>query len=123
MSLHLNAEDSDDNEAANADDTIRGATFRGAFSLDEACSLCSGKVPHFSVSTHFTVKPAIIQEVESQPWIPYTDDGAPLEINYTQPLNLRSVYTTFCELSEIVHRTLYDLYIHSGFSYNKSSTA
>jgi hypothetical protein len=35
MGLHLDAEDSDNNEDPDADDVVRGATFWGAFSLDE----------------------------------------------------------------------------------------
>lgn len=35
MGLHLDVKDGDDSEAANADDAVRGATFWGAFSLDE----------------------------------------------------------------------------------------
>jgi hypothetical protein len=72
-------------------------------------------------------KPAIVAHVERSSWVPYTDDGditkqlpefraltadpgAPLERNCTQPSNVRSVYRTFCELSEIVHRALYVFY-------------
>jgi hypothetical protein len=36
--------------------------------------------------------------------------GAPLERNCTQPSNVRSVYKTFCELSEIVHKAHYIFY-------------
>jgi hypothetical protein len=36
--------------------------------------------------------------------------GAPFERSCTQPSNVRSVYKTFCELSEIVHNSLYTLY-------------
>ena len=35
MGLHLEAEDSDDDRATDADKAVRGATFWGAFSLDE----------------------------------------------------------------------------------------
>ncbi len=42
--------------------------------------------------------------------IAHDGQGAPLERNCVQPLNIRSVYKTFCELSEIIHRTLYSLY-------------
>lgn len=72
-------------------------------------------------------KPAIVAHVERSSWVPYTDDGditkalpefraltadpgAPLERNCTQPSNVRSVYKTFCELSEIVHQALYIFY-------------
>lgn len=77
-------------------------------------------------------KPNILQEIEASPWIPYTDDGNYSSRNpfqqreltnnlgaaydrapgptYTQPSNVQSVYKTFCELSEIVHQSLYALY-------------
>jgi hypothetical protein len=72
-------------------------------------------------------KPAIVAHVEKSSWVPYTDDGdiakqlpgfqaltddpgAPLKSNCTQPSNVRSVYRTFCELSEIVHKALYVFY-------------
>jgi hypothetical protein len=72
-------------------------------------------------------KPAIVAHVERSSWVPYTDDGditkalpefraltadpgAPLERNCIQPSNVRSVYKTFCEVSEIVHQALYIFY-------------
>jgi hypothetical protein len=72
-------------------------------------------------------KPAIVDHIEKSSWVPYTDNGdttkqlpqyraltadpgAPLERNCTQPSNARSVYKTFCELSEIVHQALYAFY-------------
>ena len=33
-----------------------------------------------------------------------------MERSCTQPSNVRSVYKTFCELSEIIHKSLYTLY-------------
>jgi hypothetical protein len=33
-----------------------------------------------------------------------------MERSCTQPSNVRSVYKTFCELAEIVHKSLYVLY-------------
>jgi hypothetical protein len=38
------------------------------------------------------------------------DDRSSLGESYTQPSNVQSVYRTFCELSEIVHESLYTLY-------------
>lgn len=40
--------------------------------------------------------------------------GTPLDQHFDQPSNLRSVYKTFCELSEIVHIVLYTLYSPSS---------
>jgi hypothetical protein len=39
-----------------------------------------------------------------------SDQGAPMEPYCIQPSNVRSVYKTFCELAEIVHRSMYTLY-------------
>lgn len=92
-----------------------------------AWSICIGRLPHFSKETKLMAKPAIVNHIERSSWVPYTDDGdianslpgfraltadpgAPLERNCTQPSNVRSVYKTFCELSQIVHRSLYVFY-------------
>lgn len=66
-------------------------------------------------------------DIEASLWIPYTDDGrlsgkrlmvsyvdhgtgAPLQRSCEQPSNVRSVYKCFCELSELVHQSLYILH-------------
>lgn len=66
-------------------------------------------------------------DIEASFWIPYTDDGtplfnlmasrpadestgAPLQRSCEQPSNVRSVYKCFCELSELVHESLYILH-------------
>lgn len=68
-------------------------------------------------------------DIEASFWIPYTDDGeyspplnlylphanqnktgAPLQRSCEQPSNVRSVYKCFCELSELVHQSLYVLH-------------
>ncbi|KAK2073408.1 hypothetical protein P8C59_007695 [Phyllachora maydis] len=100
----------DDNEAA-----VQAATFWGAFALDHAWSLATGSLPQCSCFPQLPAKPAIIDDIEASLWIPYTDDGkaslAPLhEGSYQQPSNVRSVYKCFCELSELVHHSLYGLH-------------
>lgn len=124
-----------DDHIANGDDdnsqrTVRSATFWGAFALDQCWSLSTGRIPAFSQIAKLTPPPLIVDTIEASPWIPYTDDGdglsgarwqqqltgaagAPMERNCTQPSNVRSVYKTFCELSEIVHDSLY-LYYSPG---------
>ena len=59
-------------------------------------------------------KPEVVEEIEQREWIPYTDEGMPTERNWTQPSNIRSVYKSFCELSEVVHDTLFTLYKPEG---------
>ncbi|WKT49450.1 hypothetical protein QSH57_014380 [Fusarium oxysporum f. sp. vasinfectum] len=49
-------------------------------------------------------------DVEASVWVPYTGDGAPLQLQYEQPSNERSVYKCLCELSERVHKSLYLLH-------------
>ncbi|KAK0375101.1 fungal specific transcription factor [Colletotrichum limetticola] len=128
MGLHQLEEDGDDDEFA-----VQAATFWGAFALDHAWSLATGSLPQCSCFPHLPPKPAIIDDIEASLWIPYTDDGkslinlgeasgspsdrgsgssigAPLQRSAEQPSNVRSVYKCFCELSELVHQSLYVLH-------------
>ncbi|PVH86370.1 hypothetical protein DL98DRAFT_582939 [Cadophora sp. DSE1049] len=109
MGLHFDVQD-DRSENAKLDHAVRSATFWGAFSLDQVWSMSIGRLPHFSRNARLVTKPPIVEHIEATSWVPYTDDGAPLETACTQPSNVRSVYKTFCELSEIVHKSLYMLY-------------
>ncbi|KAF7953392.1 uncharacterized protein EAE97_000791 [Botrytis byssoidea] len=120
MGLHLEAEGQLPSQPVEGSQAVRLATFWGAFSLDQAWSLTIGRVPLFSHITQLNVKPAIVSSIEASAWIPYTDDGAPLERNCTQPSNIRSVYATFCELSELVHQSLY-LFYAPGSNVNSNS--
>ena len=69
-----------------------------------------GRLPHFSRAARLVAKPEIIDMVESSEWLPYMDEGVPDTISANQPSNVRSVYKCFCELSELVHQSLYTLY-------------
>jgi len=109
MGLHFDVPDGD-GDTAKVDHAVRSATFWGAFSLDQVWSMSIGRLPHFSRNAKLVTKPPIVEHIESTSWVPYTDDGAPLATAFTQPSNVRSVYKTFCELSEIVHKSLYMLY-------------
>lgn len=93
-----------------------------------AWSLATGSLPQCSCFPHLPPKPAIMPDIEASFWIPYTDDGkplpplhrgssiadsgigAPLQRSCEQPSNVRSVYKCFCELSELVHQSLYVLH-------------
>lgn len=96
-----------------------------------AWSLATGSLPQCSLFPHLPPKPAIIDDIEASLWVPYTDDGedrtttfgvdlqglptnksegAPLQRSCEQPSNVRSVYKCFCELSELVHQSLYVLH-------------
>lgn len=105
MGLHLDHDDGDDYEPA-----VQSATFWGAFALDSAWSLATGSLPQCSCFPSSPPKPTIIGDIEASLWVPYTDDGAPLQRSCEQPSNVRSVYKCFCELSELVHRSLYLLH-------------
>ncbi|KAI1372480.1 nitrogen assimilation transcription factor nirA [Hypoxylon crocopeplum] len=105
MGLHHLGTDGDEDEIA-----VQAATFWGAFALDHAWSLATGSLPQCSCFPHLPPKPAIIDDIEASLWVPYTDDGAPLQRSCEQPSNVRSVYKCFCELSELVHQSLYVLH-------------
>ncbi|CAG8977768.1 hypothetical protein HYALB_00011153 [Hymenoscyphus albidus] len=117
LGLHKDGDFQGDlSSAEQAESAVRSATFWGAFSLDQAWSLSIGRIPQFSRDIKLAAKPKIVAHVEASNWIPYTDDaGEPLERPCTQPSNVRSVFKTFCELSEIFHTSLYQLY-HPGKS-------
>ncbi|ESZ95156.1 hypothetical protein SBOR_4456 [Sclerotinia borealis F-4128] len=120
IEMGLEAEGRQPTEPLEGAQAVRLATFWGAFSLDQAWSLTIGRLPQFSHLTRLPVKPVIVDSIEASAWIPYTDDGAPLGRNCTQPSNIRSVYATFCELSEIVHQSLY-LFYTPGSNFTSNS--
>jgi len=105
MGLHRVHDEGDEDVLA-----VQAATFWGAFALDHAWSLATGSLPQCSCFPHLPPKPAIIDDIEASLWVPYTDDGAPLQRSCEQPSNVRSVYKCFCELSELVHQSLYILH-------------
>ncbi|KAM3549129.1 hypothetical protein MY1884_008879 [Beauveria asiatica] len=105
MGLHLSREHADLDEMA-----VQSATFWGAFALDHAWSLATGSLPQSSCFARLPMKPGIIADIEASLWVPYTDNGAPLQRSCEQPSNVRSVYKCFCELSELVHQSLYMLH-------------
>ncbi|PHH87180.1 hypothetical protein CDD83_9208 [Cordyceps sp. RAO-2017] len=105
MGLHRVQDGGDEDELA-----VQSATFWGAFALDHAWSLATGTLPQCSSFPHLPPRPAIIGDIEASLWVPYTDDGAPLQRSCEQPSNVRSVYKCFCELSELVHQSLYVLH-------------
>lgn len=55
-------------------------------------------------------KPLVIQSIEMTPWVQYGHDGETQEVGFQVPSNIRSIHRHLCELSELVHRTLYVLY-------------
>ncbi|KFY05408.1 hypothetical protein O988_00019 [Pseudogymnoascus sp. VKM F-3808] len=109
MGLHLKRESGGGGNASVAH-TVKSATFWGAFALDQAWSISIGRLPNFSKETILMAKPTIVDDIEKSFWVPYTDSGAPLERDFAQTSNVHSVYKSFCELSEIVHKSLYVLF-------------
>lgn len=91
--------------------TVRLATFWGTFSLDQAWSLCSGRLPQFSKNIKFIKKPKMVKDRGLPPWSPDNQDG-PKKSDFvsSQSLNDWNVFVIFCDLSEIVHRSLHILY-------------
>ncbi|KAF5239891.1 hypothetical protein FANTH_9773 [Fusarium anthophilum] len=87
MGLHRGPDNGDQEELA-----VQLATFWGAFSLDNASSLVTGSLPNCSYTPHLPSKPPVVRDVEASVWVPYIDDDAPLQLQYEQPSNERSVY-------------------------------
>ncbi|KAI3400743.1 hypothetical protein diail_1952 [Diaporthe ilicicola] len=106
MGLHRVRDDSGSSDEV----AVQAATFWGAFALDHAWSLATGTLPQCSRFPLLPPKPAIMPDIEASVWNPYTDDGGPLQRSCEQPSNVRSVYKCFCELSELVHDSLYMLH-------------
>ena len=52
----------------------------------------------------------IVEEIEHEEWVPYTDEGCGTMIVSRQESNMRLVFTAFSSLSEIVHQTTVLLY-------------
>ncbi|KAL6917071.1 hypothetical protein FSST1_008566 [Fusarium sambucinum] len=102
MGLHHTPDKGDQDESA-----VQLATFWGAFSLEHVYSLATGSLPQCSYFPHLPSKPLIIKDIEAKLWVPYIDDGVPLQLLCEQQSNERSVYKCFCELSELVHQSLY----------------
>lgn len=110
LHAHTQHADMDDDEYE-----VRSITFWGAFTLDEAWSLSTGRLPYLSRNGCLPVsKPAVIESDEKSVWIPYTDDGEQSESSLHQRSNGRSVFDSFCSLSEVVHQSLYILYAPGG---------
>ncbi|KAK3694213.1 fungal-specific transcription factor domain-containing protein [Podospora appendiculata] len=122
MGLHMVQDDRRNDDESE----VQAATFWGAFALDHAWSLATGSLPKCSRFLRLPPKPAVIDDIETALWFPYTDDGEGIsppapssykksnqttgEWSSVQPSNVRSVYKCFCEISELVHESLYILY-------------
>jgi len=70
-----------------------------------AWSLATGSLPQCSRHPRLPPKCRILGDIENSPWIPY--DAGLSDFPYAQPSNVLSVYTCLCELSQIVHQSLY----------------
>lgn len=77
-----------------------------AINFGRAWSLCVGRTPQITLSDIEIHKPTIVEDIEEQYWAPYSDDGLSSDQNLRQPSNIRKVYTSFSELSEIIHQSL-----------------
>ncbi|KAI0996624.1 hypothetical protein K3495_g11559 [Podosphaera aphanis] len=97
-------------QKSEAECIVRSATFWGAFSLDGAWSLSLERLPHFSENIKKLKKPDRFEHADTS-WVPCTEENdLPCEIKPKQVSNIKSVFLTFCGLSELVHNSLYLLY-------------
>lgn len=56
----------------------------------------------------------LIESIENSLWAPYRDDSMEHERSFEEPSNVRTIHRYFCELSEIIHNSLYVLYSPGG---------
>ncbi|KAJ4128259.1 hypothetical protein NW768_008547 [Fusarium equiseti] len=103
MGLHRIMDEGDEDELA-----VQSATFWGAFALDHAWSLATGSLPQCSCFPRLPPKPAIIGDIEASLWVPYTDDGAPLQRSCQQPSN--SLYILHSPGKPLTARELLSMY-------------
>jgi len=75
-----------------------------------AWSLCVGRVPQIDLKDIRVHKPIIVDEIEREEWVPYTDDGLAQNSASRQEGNMRLVFKSFSDLSELVHKATYTLY-------------
>lgn len=76
-----------------------------------AWSLTVGRIPHLSRRGFKAAKPTAFESEERVQWIPYTGHKEPYDNKVQQESNMRSVYIGLCELFEVVHNSLYVLYV------------
>jgi hypothetical protein len=73
-------------------------------------SLVLGRIPHLSQNGFRAAKPTIFETEEEADWFPYTDQKVLYNNTQQQECNTKSVYTTLCNLFEVVHSSHYVLY-------------
>lgn len=81
------------------------------FTWRSAWSLTIGHVPHLSRLGVSTAKPVMLEFEEHTEWKPYTGDGTLVASALTQTSNARSISIAMAALFEVVHRSLYVLYV------------
>jgi hypothetical protein len=67
-------------------------------------------VPQINLEDIKVPKPIIVDEIEHEKWIAYTDEGSQSTESTRQEANLRLVFMAFSDLSELVHQTVMLLY-------------
>lgn len=73
-----------------------------------------GRLPHTSRAAPVVAKPGMVDGTLASDWSWSTERGFEPERISTQSSNIRTIYTCFCELSEIIHRSLYVFYTPSS---------
>lgn len=84
-----------------------------------AWSLALGRLPYVSKAMTRVAKCPLIESIENSPWVPYRDEGIEQERSLEERSHVCTINRCLCELSEIIHDSLYVLYAPGG---NLSST-
>jgi hypothetical protein len=75
-----------------------------------AWSLAAGCLPQVSRDCILIREPTAFDRDELREWIPYAGDQIPHGLDLRQPSNIRAMHRSLCELSTIIHSTLYVMY-------------
>ena len=89
---------------------VRKITFWGCFTYDTAWSICIGRISQLPRTAINLEMPSILEQLESKPWIPYTDYGVEAIPGAEQPSYTHTLLYQFSLLSEIVNDTVFMFY-------------
>ena len=109
LGLHLSF-GADNNKLGPTELEVRNITFWGCFTYDTAWSICIGRISQLPRTAINLDMPNILEQLESEPWRPYTDYGFVSLPGGEQPSHTHTLLCQFSLLSEIVNDTVFMFY-------------
>lgn len=89
---------------------VRAISFWGAFALDQAWSLFTGRIPLLPYSAIGVEKLESFKTAGVKTWAPYAEDNVRFGSIYLQPTNITAIFYGYIGLSEVINEGLYLLY-------------